>query len=76
MGFFSFKIAWRTLQGYEGMNMVRKGQLQGVSKGDNLRQAAFIAERFGVAIETQQQNIEAPFFVFLFLFLQHSPTLY
>jgi transposase, IS6 family len=32
------------------MNMIRKGQVQGVSKGDNLRQAAFIAELFGVAI--------------------------
>jgi transposase-like protein len=50
MGFFSFETAWRTLQGYEAMNMIRKGLVQGVSKGDNLRQAAFIAELFGVAI--------------------------
>jgi IS6 family transposase len=50
MGFFSFKTAWRTLQGYEAVNMLRKGQMQGVSKGDSLRQAAFIAELFGVAI--------------------------
>jgi DDE domain len=34
MGFFSFETAWRTLQGYEMMNMIRKGQLQGVRKGD------------------------------------------
>ncbi len=32
MGFFSFQTAWRTLQGYEVMNMMRKGQLQGVNK--------------------------------------------
>ena len=50
MGFFSFETAWRTLQGYEVINMVRKGQMQGVSKGDSLRQAAFLAELFGVAI--------------------------
>jgi transposase-like protein len=50
MGFFSFETAWRTLQGYEVINMMRKGQMQGVSKGDSLRQAAFIAELFGVAI--------------------------
>jgi len=50
MGFFSFETAWRTLQGYEVMNMMRKGQMPGVSKGDSLRQAAFIAELFGVAI--------------------------
>jgi hypothetical protein len=29
--------------------MMGKGQMQGVSKGDNLRQAAFIAELFGMA---------------------------
>ena len=50
MGFFSFETAWRTLQGYEVIHMIRKGQMQGVSKGDSLRQAAFIAELFGVAI--------------------------
>jgi transposase, IS6 family len=50
MGFFSFETAWRTLQGYEASNMLRKGQMQGVSKGDSLSQARFIAELFGVAI--------------------------
>ena len=50
MGFFSFKTAWRTLQGYEMMNMIRKGQVRGVNKGDNRSQAAFIAELFNVAI--------------------------
>jgi transposase, IS6 family len=50
MGFFSFETAWRTLQGYEVINMMRKGQMQGVSKGDSLRQAAFVAELFGAAI--------------------------
>lgn len=32
MGFFSFETAWKTLQGYEMMNMIRKGQLQGWTK--------------------------------------------
>jgi transposase, IS6 family len=50
MGFFSFETAWRTLQGYEGMNMMRKGQMQGVSKGDSMRQVVLIAELFGVTI--------------------------
>jgi transposase, IS6 family len=27
MGFFSFQTAWRTIQGYESMNMIRKGQI-------------------------------------------------
>jgi transposase-like protein len=48
MGFFSCEAAWRTLQGYEGRNMIRKGQVQGVRKGDSLRQAAFIAALFAV----------------------------
>lgn len=50
MGFFSFETAWRTLQGYEAVNMLRKGQIRGVRKGDSLRQVAFIAALFGVAI--------------------------
>jgi len=50
MGFFSFETAWRTLQGYEAMHVIRKGQMQGVKKGDSTSQATFIAELFGVAI--------------------------
>jgi transposase, IS6 family len=50
MGFFSFEIAEKTLQGYEVMNMLRKGQMQGGNKGDSLRQARFVAGRFAVVI--------------------------
>ena len=49
MGFFSFHTAWRTLQGYEVIHMIRKGQMQGVNKGDSSSQIVFIAELFGVA---------------------------
>jgi IS6 family transposase len=49
MGFFSLETAWRTLQGFEVMNMMRKGQIQGVDKGDVREQVAFIAALFGVA---------------------------
>jgi transposase-like protein len=48
MGFFSFETAWRTLQGYETIHLLRKGQMQGVNKGDVLGQAAFFATLFGV----------------------------
>jgi transposase-like protein len=50
MGFFSFETAWRTLQGFEVMNMIRKGQLQGVAKGDVRSQMVLIATLFGVAV--------------------------
>jgi len=50
MGFFSFETAWRTLQGYEVMNMMRKGQLQGVAKGDTLGQVAFVAKVFRLVV--------------------------
>jgi IS6 family transposase len=50
LGFFSFETAWHTLQGYEVMNMVRKGQIPGVGKGDILGQIAFISSIFGVAV--------------------------
>ena len=49
LGFFSFETAWRTLQGYEVMHLLRKGQGQGVDKGDSRQQARFIASLFGVA---------------------------
>ena len=49
LGFFSFETAWNTLQGYEVMNMVRKGQMRGVEQGDIMGQVAFIASLFGVA---------------------------
>ncbi len=49
LGFFSFETAWRTLQGYEVMHMIRKGQVNGVDKGDSRQQVRFIASLFGVA---------------------------
>ncbi|GHO63821.1 IS6 family transposase [Ktedonobacter sp. SOSP1-52] len=50
MVFFSFETAWRTLQGFEMMNMLRKGQVQGVAKGDVGGQVALVATLFGVAV--------------------------
>lgn len=47
MSFFSFETAERTLQGYEAMNMLRKGHIRGVEKGDIRGQVAFIASVFG-----------------------------
>ncbi|GHO71311.1 IS6 family transposase [Ktedonobacter sp. SOSP1-52] len=49
LGFFSFKTAWRTLQGYEVMHMIRKRQMKDVGKGDILSQVALISSLFGVA---------------------------
>ncbi len=48
MGFFSFETAWRTLQGFEMMNMIRKGQVQGVEKGDVRGQVVLVTKLFGV----------------------------
>jgi transposase-like protein len=48
MGFFSFETAWNTLQGYERMNMLRKGQMHGVEKGNTTGQISFIASLFGL----------------------------
>jgi transposase, IS6 family len=49
MGFFSLETAWHTLQGFEVMNMIRKGQMHGVGKGDFPHQVMFMASLFGVA---------------------------
>lgn len=50
MGFGSFNTALATLRGYEAMNMIRKGQLQGIAKGNIRSQVEFVAQVFGVAV--------------------------
>ncbi len=50
MGFFSFETAWRILQGYTTMNILRKGQIRGIERRDSINQVALIASLFGVAI--------------------------
>jgi len=49
-GFRSFHSAWRTIQGVETVNMIRKGQIRWLPKSDILGQAAFILGLFGLAI--------------------------
>jgi transposase, IS6 family len=48
LGFGSFNTARRTLKGYESMNMIRKGQIKEVEKGDVLGQISFIHQIFGI----------------------------
>jgi transposase-like protein len=48
-GYGSFATAWRTLQGIEAMQMIRKGRVRWVTKNDSIAQAAFVAELFGLA---------------------------
>src|SRR3954454_18025229 len=48
-GYGSFVTAWRTLQGIEAVNMIRKGRARWVAKGDPIAQAGFIAALFGIA---------------------------
>lgn len=46
--FKSFYTARKTISGYEIINMVRKDQIQGVSKENIIGQVKFIADIFGV----------------------------
>jgi transposase-like protein len=48
-GYGSMRTAWRTLQGIEAMNMIRKGRARWVAKDDCIMQANFIGELFGLA---------------------------
>ena len=41
--------ACRTIQGYEAMHAIRKGQIRWVAKGDPVGQRQFIHTIFGVA---------------------------
>jgi transposase, IS6 family len=49
LGFFSFRTAGRTIKGFEAMQMVRKGQIEGVAKGDVEGQVRFVESLFKVA---------------------------
>ena len=49
LGFGSFPAAYKTIQGYEVMNMIRKGQMAGIEKGNITEQNQFIAKLFGLA---------------------------
>ena len=48
-GYGSFPTAWRTLQGIEAVNMIRKGRVRWVAKQDAIAQAVFIDKLFGIA---------------------------
>src|SRR5215207_7102969 len=49
LGFGSLPTARRTLAGYEGMAMIRKGQVRNIGGGEMRAQAAFVAGLFGIA---------------------------
>jgi hypothetical protein len=49
MGYGSFRSAWRTLQGIEAVNMIRKGRVRRVAKEDPADQARFVGRLFGIA---------------------------
>jgi IS6 family transposase len=48
LGFGSYATACKTIQGYEVMNMIRKGQMEGIEKGNIKAQNHFIAGLFGL----------------------------
>jgi transposase, IS6 family len=48
-GYGSFRSAWRTLEGIEPVNMIRKGRVRWVAKDDVRAQARFVANLFGIA---------------------------
>jgi transposase-like protein len=48
-GYGSFPTAWRTLRGIEAMDMVRKGRVRWIPKGDAVGQANFINRLFLIA---------------------------
>jgi transposase-like protein len=49
-GFRSLAATWRTIQGIETVNMIRKGQVRWLAKDDIAGQASFTAGLFGVAV--------------------------
>jgi IS6 family transposase len=50
LGFGSYPTAWRTIQGYETMYMIKEGQIKGIAKGNIQAQNKFIAGLFGLVV--------------------------
>jgi IS6 family transposase len=48
-GFREFQAARQTIQGYEAVHMIRKGQVRWVAGGDLVRQIQFIDSLFDLA---------------------------
>jgi transposase, IS6 family len=48
LGFRSAEAAWRTVDGYEAMHAIRKGQIRWLAKGDVVGQRQFIHTIFGI----------------------------
>ncbi len=53
LGFWSFDTAWRTLQGYEAIHQLRKGQVRGTTRGNIQSQVRFVSTAFGLAAYIQ-----------------------
>ena len=49
LGFWSLDTAWRTLQGYEAMHQLRKGQVEDTTREDIRSQVRFLERAFGLA---------------------------
>ena len=49
LGFRSVEGACRTIEGYEAIHAIRKGQVRWVAKGDAVAQRQFIHTIFGIA---------------------------
>jgi transposase, IS6 family len=49
LGFRPADGAWRTIEGYEAMHAIRKGQVRWVGKADPVAQRQFIHTIFGIA---------------------------
>lgn len=47
--FGSFNTARQTLRGFETMNIIRQGQVQGVAKGDVRASIELVSQLFGIA---------------------------
>src|SRR5262249_24046497 len=56
LGFRSVEGACRTIEGYEAMHAIRKGQVRWVAKGDPVAQRQFIHTIFGIAALSYHQT--------------------
>ena len=70
-GFREFQAARRTIQGYEAMNMIRKGQIRWMSGDDVLCQIRFIRKLFDLATRDRDSSLPSSQFCQPFIVATH-----
>ena len=73
LGFDSYPTTWKMIQGYETMQMIRKGQIRRLENGNIREKNRFIARQIGlVTVDLNGRVVLSCLLDYLVVFLQRS----